>query len=660
MSGIEDDFSIFTDSEAFAAIYFYSYALVIVSILIAATYFATKVQLYHHTYDLFKEFEILFAQMTLGVEGFKSKCIFDTKIANGESLIGWQQASFDRLQGLNADVVKFYVHTIFNQIRDALDKHEAYMIARIDQIEEKYGPDGARERLRKKQLRQAEYAHDGVINVIRIASTGTRRESSKNGLTPTKSIRSTTGRATQMLDVQINLADLHSNSMHKIDESKTMTMDESVGLGDSDYSAQGEDKETMVIAPDDAGTGAGGAGGDEEEVMKLSSNNSTTQNGDFKYGKKRSVDNNSEPVTPLAPETNKLTNIDSNASNQSNNNENDYWGYPYTEDMTGNDEHREYLIDIVAMDDNHPTMDKVRSYVGQEYANYKLTNAKGFALFSKVLYKIRSLFVPPLTHFFDTATDIALVWEWYLLYKNDTYSSENIYMFAFFMCALSTIVYYRISSAYEVFQFTGNKWDALLQFFFDFFLIKLIYVNMFKLRSYSASYIIKQFRMLEGGNEAAFQAVLSLVFLIKTDFSQATTITIVSFFASVLSLVSRLSLLDKTVLMTKTNEDDNGKSSIDITDLCRPRRLIGKIDGQWLFKRAFRSFEILFSIFLIAVFWDIVGMFCTLFYFVVFFCFPRSAEKCVVRPFFFGLLWCRGGVLSSVNWVGCAHTTCAG
>ena len=99
---------------------------------------------------------------------------------------------------------------------------------------------------------------------------------------------------------------------------------------------------------------------------------------------------------------------------------------------------------------------------------------------------------------------------------------------------------------------------GLLQSFFGFFLIKFEYVNMFKLRSYEENYVIKQFCMFEGWNEVVSQVVLSLVFLIGTiDFSQATIIIIVSFFASVLSLFSRLSLLDRHVLMTKTSEDDN-------------------------------------------------------------------------------------------------------
>ena len=109
-----------------------------------------------------------------------------------------------------------------------------------------------------------------------------------------------------------------------------------------------------------------------------------------------------------------------NSGNNGNNGTNGKGIVTRVSNSAGGDEDIEYLIDIVAIDDNHPTIDKVRSYVGQEHANYKLTNAKGFVLFGKVLYKTRCLFVPSLTHFFDTATDIALVWEWYLLYQNVT------------------------------------------------------------------------------------------------------------------------------------------------------------------------------------------------------------------------------------------------
>ena len=71
---------------------------------------------------------------------------------------------------------------------------------------------------------------------------------------------------------------------------------------------------------------------------------------------------------------------------------------------------------------------------------------------------------------------------------------------------------------------------------------------LIKLRSYHASQVISQFRLIEGGNEAGFQAILTLVFLIQTNFNGANTITITSFVASVLSLASRLSVIDTNCL----------------------------------------------------------------------------------------------------------------
>ena len=257
---------------------------------------------------------------------------------------------------------------------------------------------------------------------------------------------------------------------------------------------------------------------------------------------------------------------------------------------------------------NDERADKIVSFIEMHIVKHQLSSKKGFWLFCSVIYRIKGLLLPAFTHFFDTATDIALTWQWYLLYqiqlKENPMELQNIDMFAFFINSIIVLIYYRISSAFEVWQFTRNKNDAILQFLFDFFLIKLIYINIFKMRSYIPSQVIKQFRMIEGGNESAFQAILTLVFLIKTQFNQASLTVILSFAASLLSLISRLSVLDKNSLVEEARKVKN----ISITDFCNPKLLFCiKMHPKWLFHRLFRSMEIVYSIFLISLFWDIVG-----------------------------------------------------
>ena len=247
---------------------------------------------------------------------------------------------------------------------------------------------------------------------------------------------------------------------------------------------------------------------------------------------------------------------------------------------------------------------QLKERIDKKYKKYKHVSSKqGLKSFFKTLYKIRGLLIPALTHFFDTATDIALVWEFYILKDENEFDNQDIDIYAFFILSLGVLVYYRISSAFEVWQFTGKKNETLLQFLFDFFLIKLIYTNIFKMKSYQPSHVIKQFRMIEGGNESAFQAILTLVFLLKSG-NFDNSVAIVSLGASLLSLISRLSILDKNCLINEAKDLKDFKLSDIFT---KPKLAFGKIHKEFVLHRLFRCTEILYSIFLISIFWHFVG-----------------------------------------------------
>ena len=67
--------------------------------------------------------------------------------------------------------------------------------------------------------------------------------------------------------------------------------------------------------------------------------------------------------------------------------------------------------------------------------------------------------------------------------------------------------------------------DTLLQFVFDFYLLKLIYANIVKMHSYKPLDIIQIYRGIEGSHESAYQAILTMVFLIQTNFTGSSSIT---------------------------------------------------------------------------------------------------------------------------------------
>ena len=159
-------------------------------------------------------------------------------------------------------------------------------------------------------------------------------------------------------------------------------------------------------------------------------------------------------------------------------------------------------------------------------------------------------------HYFDTATDIALICQFYQIYKHGTYDDNkyNISMYALFVGSLLVTVYYRVTSVYLVWRFTRSVKEGILQFVFDHYLIKMICVNLFKMNSTKAMEMLSFMRGIEGGNESSFQAVITLTFLFVTGFDLSESsgvITFVSFVFSFISLVSRFVTLDKYTISPK-------------------------------------------------------------------------------------------------------------
>ena len=225
--------------------------------------------------------------------------------------------------------------------------------------------------------------------------------------------------------------------------------------------------------------------------------------------------------------------------------------------------------------------------------------------FIAILWNLRNLMLIVVSHFFDTATDIGLVYEWGSLYytKLDTDPEylKGVDIGTLFWCCLGVIIYYRIGSSFQVYRLNHSLSDAIWQFLFDFFLIKLIYINLVKMHSYKPLEMIKIMRGIEGSHESAYQAILSLVFLIQTHFkpldndnnnynayiTSATLIPIVSFVFSTWSLISRFTAFDYHYL-----QQDARKCSLNGKKLCH---------------QLFRSIEVTFSIILFSLFWTQVG-----------------------------------------------------
>ena len=261
-------------------------------------------------------------------------------------------------------------------------------------------------------------------------------------------------------------------------------------------------------------------------------------------------------------------------------------------------------------------------YIAKEMQKRQVATTKGLKAFFKTIWQLRSLLVSCVAHFFDTATDIALVIEWYNLYQlqsNAQLEQDNIYnnnnsnmdnvgelpnylrssninMKTMFICGLLVLIYYRLTSAYTVYKLSHSKMDSILQFIFDFYLIKAIYINIYKMKSYEPLSFVKIIRGFEGDTESAFQAILSLLYLIQINETQG--IAVLSFITSLYSLISRYIYADRSYIKL----DAHG-SKIEFEDLWPIWKIFGKISKSWLKHIIFRILDVSTNVIMVSLAW---------------------------------------------------------
>ena len=253
---------------------------------------------------------------------------------------------------------------------------------------------------------------------------------------------------------------------------------------------------------------------------------------------------------------------------------------------------------------------QVIGYVSKQFEKYELNNSKAFGQFIETLLEIRKLLFMVVSHFFDMASDITVAWNWYLLWQiqadeNPDYL-KNTNMGALFACCIGVMFYYRIATAYKIYKLTKSKFDSLLQFFLDFYILKLIYVNIIKMHSYKPLNILLIYREVEGSHESAYQAILTMVFLIETNYVGLSSITsYISLGFSLWSLSSRFITSDKYFIDEKAQSI--GITLSDVKENGIFNSICNKFNIWWIYHILFRSFEVSFSVLLLALFWVIAG-----------------------------------------------------
>ena len=69
--------------------------------------------------------------------------------------------------------------------------------------------------------------------------------------------------------------------------------------------------------------------------------------------------------------------------------------------------------------------------------------------FIKDIWTQRKIYAPLIVHFYDTATDIGVIYYWYGLMvdeKNGVQDYDSLDMTIFFWCGISSLIFYRLAT----------------------------------------------------------------------------------------------------------------------------------------------------------------------------------------------------------------------
>eukprot|EP01084_Bolivina_argentea_P307597 531696_1 len=190
--------------------------------------------------------------------------------------------------------------------------------------------------------------------------------------------------------------------------------------------------------------------------------------------------------------------------------------------------------------------------IRKDYKNYKNVqelqqnqlqqdwSKKGmFKTWYKSVWKKKKIYFQLIPHFFDQATDLGVILEYWRL-RNDDVGINTMYLFG---TSIFVIVFHRIISSIAIYRLTNNKKFVLLQIF-DLLMIQSIWTN-YQLDTDEPSNSQRYLQVLEAIFESSPQILISTAFLVKANTSQVNALVIISLITSFWSLSARVSGDDK-------------------------------------------------------------------------------------------------------------------
>eukprot|EP01083_Nonionella_stella_P226798 805117_1 len=105
--------------------------------------------------------------------------------------------------------------------------------------------------------------------------------------------------------------------------------------------------------------------------------------------------------------------------------------------------------------------------------NVKWSVSKLFQRWAKLLWRKKKVYGQLVPHFFDQATDLGVVFEYYSLQDQDNIGIDTMYLFVISICVL---VFHRIISSAAIYHLTKKPMYMLYQMF-DLLMIRCIWTS---------------------------------------------------------------------------------------------------------------------------------------------------------------------------------------
>ena len=193
--------------------------------------------------------------------------------------------------------------------------------------------------------------------------------------------------------------------------------------------------------------------------------------------------------------------------------------------------------------------------------------SKKIRIWAVDLWKRRRCYLPILTHLFDQVTDISVAAQFLDLALTKQCGELN--MWYLFIITIGSMVVYRVISAFLIYQSSNRSLQRFLLQLADLELFRALYVNYLcdKVEPCDPQ---RWITAMEASLESTPQALVQMIYLVKTDTFTSSWLVTVSLLSSIWSIISKLVSDDKIIVVNAAKRVHFKRASVPVVlgDLC--------------------------------------------------------------------------------------------